>query len=127
MKIPPIVKRRVTMSRARMSLGVLTEDEVAGIKEGTISNPTVDKVVALAGVFGVEAGYFLDEVGEPPILDREALDILREETTSAIARKSFHLPGPEKRMILNIIDELDKARLAGEQEATKSSQSRPQG
>ncbi len=110
-----------------MSLGVLSEDEVAGIREGTISNTTVDKVVALAGVFGVEPGYFLDVVGEPPILHREALDILRDETTSAIARKSFRLPGPEKRMISNVIDEPENARLAGEQEATKSSQSRPPG
>jgi len=39
----------------------------------------VDKVVALSGVFGVEAGYFLDGVGEPSMLDREALDILRDE------------------------------------------------
>ena len=50
-----------------MSLGVLTEEEVAGIRVGTISNPTVDKLVALARVFGVEPGYFLDGVGEPPM------------------------------------------------------------
>ncbi len=103
---------------ARMSLGVLTESEVAGIRAGTISNPTVDKVVALSGIFGVEAGYFLDGAKEPPILDREALDILRDATTSAIARKSFHLPNPEKRMILNIIDELENARRAGDQATT---------
>ena len=112
---------------ARMSLGVLTEDEVAGIRAGTISNPTVDKVVALSGVFGVEAGYFVDRVGERPMLDREALDILRDETTSAKARKSFHLPGTERRMILNIIDELEKSRRGGEQGATKSSRPRPPG
>ena len=41
---------------ARMSLGVLTAEEVTGIRAGTISNPTVDKVVALSSVFGVEAG-----------------------------------------------------------------------
>jgi transcriptional regulator with XRE-family HTH domain len=70
-----------------MSLGVLTEDEVAGIRAGTISNPTVDKLGALARVFGVEPGYFLDGVGEPPIVDNEALDILRDDTTSAIAQE----------------------------------------
>ncbi len=101
-----------------MSLGVLTEEEVEGIRAGMISNPTVDKLVALARVLGVEAGYFLDGVEEPPLLDREALDILRDETTSAIARKSFRLPDPEKRMILNIIDELENARRARDQEKT---------
>ena len=65
-----------------MSLGVLTEEEVAGMREGTISNPTVDKLVALARVFGVEPGYFLDGVGEPPIVDKEALDILGDDTKS---------------------------------------------
>lgn len=59
---------------ARMSLGVLTEDEVAGIRAGMIPSPTVDKLVALARVLGVEAGYFLDGLEEPPLLDREALD-----------------------------------------------------
>ena len=48
------------------------------------------------------------------MLDREASAILRDETTSAIARQSFRLAGPEKRMISNVIDELYKARLAGD-------------
>jgi hypothetical protein len=48
----------------------------------------------------------------------EALDLLRDETTSTIAHKSFHLPGPEKRMILNIIDELENARRTDDEETT---------
>jgi hypothetical protein len=36
----------------------------------TISNPTLEKVVALSGVLGVETGHFLDGGGEPPILFR---------------------------------------------------------
>ena len=52
------------------------------------------------------------------MLDKEALDVLRDETTNAKARKSFRLSGHEKRMILNIIDELEKARRGGDQETT---------
>jgi hypothetical protein len=38
-------------------------------------------------------------IGEwPPIVDREALDVFRNETTSAIARKSVRLPVHEKRI-----------------------------
>src|ERR671911_708156 len=36
---------------ARMSLGDLTEDEVEGIRTGTIENPSINQVVALAEAF----------------------------------------------------------------------------
>jgi hypothetical protein len=57
---------------ARMSLGALAEDEV----------------IALAGALGVDPAYFLDLEEQPPIIDREALEIFQDETTSAIARES---------------------------------------
>jgi hypothetical protein len=37
---------------ARMSLGDLTEEEVEGIRNGSISNPSIAQVIALAEVFG---------------------------------------------------------------------------
>jgi len=64
---------------ARMSLGDLTEEEVECIRSGSILNPSVDKVVALARVFGVHPSYFLDKGKRPPLIDREVLDIFRDE------------------------------------------------
>jgi len=52
------------------------------------------------------------------MLDREALDILRDKTTSSIARQNFRLPGHEKRKILTGIDQLEGKRRAGDLEAS---------
>jgi transcriptional regulator with XRE-family HTH domain len=92
---------------ARMSLGDLTEEEVENIRTGATPNPSVDKVVALAEVFGVHPSYFLDVGSKPPILDREAMAILQDETISAIAHKSLHLTGREREMILGIIRQFE--------------------
>jgi len=92
---------------ARKSLGDLTEEEVEGIRMGTIVNPSVAQVVSLADVFGVHPSYFIDKGKKPPIIDREAMEVLRDETVSAIAHKSLRLPGRERRMILSIIRQLE--------------------
>jgi hypothetical protein len=45
---------------ARMSLGDLTEEQLEGIRNGAISNPSVAQVKALADVFGVQPSLYLD-------------------------------------------------------------------
>jgi transcriptional regulator with XRE-family HTH domain len=92
---------------ARMSLGTVTEEVVEGIRNGTLPNPSVDQVVALADVFGVHPSFFLDKGRKLPIIDREAIEIFRDETVSAIAHKSLHLSGREKQMILGIIRQFE--------------------
>ena len=74
-----------------MSLGDLTEEDVERIRTGAIPNPPVSQVVALADVFGVQPSYFLDSGKKPPLIDAEAIEILRDETVSAIAHKSLRL------------------------------------
>ena len=93
-----------------MSLGALAEDEVEGMRPVRIPYPTLDKIIALAGAFGVDPAYFLDWGEQPPIIYRGALEILQDETTSAIARESFRLPPHERQMILNIIRQLEDMR-----------------
>jgi transcriptional regulator with XRE-family HTH domain len=99
---------------ARGSLGDLTEAEVEKIRSGATPDPSVDQVVALAEVFGVHPSYFLDGGSKPPILDREAMAILQDETISAIAHKSLHLPGREREMILGIIRQFEDLRETGD-------------
>lgn len=50
---------------ARMTLGDLSEGDVEGIRTGAIGDPTVGQVAALAGVFGVEPSYLLDQDESP--------------------------------------------------------------
>ncbi len=80
---------------ARLSLGDLTEEEVEGIRTGSDLDPSINKVTALAHVFGVHSSYFLDQGKKRPIIDQEVLDILRDETVSAIAHESLHLSKPQ--------------------------------
>jgi transcriptional regulator with XRE-family HTH domain len=87
---------------ARMSAGGLTEEEVEGIRTGTIPDPTVGQVAALAAVFGVEPSYLVDR-GEPPTIDAELLEGLRDETTREITREALRLPERERRIVLGIV------------------------
>ncbi|MBA2533641.1 MAG: helix-turn-helix domain-containing protein [Rubrobacter sp.] len=92
---------------ARMSLGDLSEEHVEQIRSGELTNPSMNQVVALADVFGVHPSYFLDTARKAPLLDEEAMRIFQDETISAIAHKSLHLPGRERQMILNIIQQFE--------------------
>jgi hypothetical protein len=71
---------------ARLSAGVLTEEEVEGIRRGAIPDPTVSQVAALAALFGVEPSYLVDRK-EPPTLEEELLEGLRDGTTREITRR----------------------------------------
>lgn len=100
---------------ARLSLGDLTEEDVEAIRTGKLPDPSVDQIVALADVFGVHPSYFLDRAKNPPLLDSEAMDIFRDETVSAIAHKSLHLPGRERQMVLNIIRQFEQMQGADDE------------
>jgi transcriptional regulator with XRE-family HTH domain len=88
---------------ARMSAGDLTEEEVKGMRTGTLSDPTVGQVAALASVFDVEPSYLVDRGTDPSVLDEETLDALANETASAILRESARLPEREKRIVIGIV------------------------
>ena len=95
---------------ARLSLGDLSEKEVEAIRTGTLPDPSGEQIMALADAFGVPPSYFLNQAKRPPLLDQEAMEIFRDETVSAIAHKSLHLPGREKEMILGIIQQFEDSR-----------------
>jgi len=100
---------------SRMSLGDLTEEHVERIRTGKLTDPSMKQVVTLAEVFGVHPAYFLDATRKPPILDEEAMSIFRDETVSAIAHKSLHLPGRERQMILGIIRQFENAHVVDDE------------
>jgi transcriptional regulator with XRE-family HTH domain len=88
---------------ARMSAGVLTEEDVEGIRTGRIADPTVSQVSALAAAFGVPPSYLIDRGTDPSVLDKEALEALTDETAGAILREAARLPEREKRIVLQVV------------------------
>jgi transcriptional regulator with XRE-family HTH domain len=87
---------------ARMTLGDLSEEDIESIRTGASRDPTVGQVEALASVFGVEPSYLLDR-GEPPLLDKELMQALRDEDVRDITRESSRLPDRERRLVLGIV------------------------
>ena len=49
---------------ARMSMGDLTEEDVEGLRSGSVTDPHLSNVVALARAFGVVPSYLVDGTGE---------------------------------------------------------------
>jgi transcriptional regulator with XRE-family HTH domain len=94
---------------ARMTLGDLSVEDVEKIRTGTVSDPTVGQVVALAGVFGVEPSYLLDR-REQPLLDEELVQALRDEDVRDITRESSRLPDRERRLVLGIVRQFGDQR-----------------
>jgi transcriptional regulator with XRE-family HTH domain len=88
---------------AKMSAGVLTEEDVGGIRSGANPDPTIGQVAALAAVFGVTAAYLVDRGVGRPVLDAEVMDALADESANAILRESVRLPEREKRIVLGIV------------------------
>ena len=89
---------------ARMTLGDLSEEDVERIRTGAISDPTVGQVAALASVFGVASSYLLDRE-EPPLLDEELVQALRDEDVRNVTRRIASLPKRERSIVFGIVRE----------------------
>src|SRR5215213_4596204 len=92
---------------ARMTLGDLSEEDVERIRTGDVGDPTVGQVAALAGVFGVEPSYLLDQ-GEP-LFDGELVEALRNRTIREATREISRLPEKERRLVLGIVRQFGSA------------------
>jgi transcriptional regulator with XRE-family HTH domain len=93
---------------ARPSLGDLTEEDVGGIREGRIENPTMSQVVALAEAFGVHTSYFLDTGKEPTLLGEQEINALGDQKAREILNESLGLSEREKDMVLDMIQHLGR-------------------
>lgn len=89
---------------ARMSAGGISEERVAGIRSGEVANPTLDELLALAEAFGVSPSYFTER--QAPLLSHESMEALKDADSEAILHKTLSLTEGEKKMVLNIINQL---------------------
>ena len=95
---------------ARMSLGDLDEEEVEGIRSGRVDNPTVEQVLALSEAFSVSPSYFLERGKKQPLLDGEAMKVLADKKSLAIANKSLGLSEGEKDLVMEMMERLGHLR-----------------
>lgn len=116
-KNPKTGKPYTTAEVARSSAGDLTEGDVEGIRNGSVADPTVGQVAALAGVFGVEPSYFLTRT-QPPFLDAELAEALGDEAVGEIARLAWRLPERERALVLGIVRQFAGDREPGTKGAT---------
>ena len=85
-----------------MSAGMITEEDVEGIRRGRIVDPLVSQVAAFAAAFGVPPSFLLDRNKDTSVLDEEVLEVLADETVGAILRErlggsaNMMKPFPEK-------------------------------
>ena len=86
-----------------MSAGMITEEDVEGIRCGRIVDPLVSQVAALAAAFGVPPSYLLDRGKEPSVLDEEVLEALANKSSAAILRESASLSERDKEIVLGIM------------------------
>jgi transcriptional regulator with XRE-family HTH domain len=96
---------------ARMTLGDLSEEDVEKIRTGTVSDPAVGQVAALASVFGVEPSYLLDRE-KPSLLDKELVQALRDDDLRDITRESSRLPHRERQLVLGIVRQFREQKSA---------------
>ena len=89
---------------ARMSAGGISEERIAGIRSGAVVNPTLDEMLDLAEAFGISPSYFTER--QAPLLSHESMEALKDADSEAILHKTLSLTEGEKKMVLNIIDQL---------------------
>ena len=90
---------------ARMSLGELTEEDVEGLRSGSVTDPSLSHVVALAKAFGVEPSYLVDGTREA-LTGAEVGRALSDDKVREIALGCARLPLREKGIVLGIVRQL---------------------
>jgi transcriptional regulator with XRE-family HTH domain len=92
---------------ANLSGGRLSEAEVEDLRSGKLTDPTIAQLLALSEIFEVDQSYWFMEEERPPLLDREALEALRDETAQKILHKSLRLSERDKNMLLLLAEQMN--------------------
>ncbi len=97
---------------ADLSRGKLTREEVEAMRSGELENPTMDQLLALSDVFGVDPAYWFSGEPERSPLDPKTIEALKNPEAELILQKTLGISKQERGMILSLIDRL--ARGSGE-------------
>jgi len=91
---------------ARMSLGDLSEADVEGLRSGSVSDPPLSHLLALARAFGVEPSYLVDGTGEA-LTGGESARSLSDNEVREIALGCARLPRREMGIVLGIVRQFE--------------------
>jgi transcriptional regulator with XRE-family HTH domain len=96
-----------TSKIARMSLGDLTEEDVEGLRSGSVTDPPLSHLLALARAFGIEPSYLVDGTGEA-LMGGDAARAFSDGTIRKIALGCARLPRREKGIVLGIVRQFEE-------------------
>jgi transcriptional regulator with XRE-family HTH domain len=97
---------------ATLSRGKLTREEVVAMRSGELENPTMDQLLALSDVFGVDPAYWFSGSPERSPLDPKTIEALKDPEAELILQKTLGISKQDRGMILGLIERL--ARGPGE-------------
>lgn len=91
---------------AERSQGRLAEEDVAGLREGSIPDPTIGQLLALCDVFDVDVSYWSEGREKKPLLDQHTVEALRDSKRYLALQKST-LSDDHMDMVLLLMDQLN--------------------
>lgn len=94
---------------ADLSRGKVTRGEVEAMRSGELENPTMDQLLALSDVFGVDPAYWFSGSPERSPLDPKTIDALKNPEAELILQKTLGISKQDRGMILGLIDRLSRA------------------
>ena len=109
---------------ARMSLGDLTEEDVEGLRSGSLADPPLSHLLALARAFGVEPSYLVDGTGEA-LTGGEIARAPSDNEVREIALGCVRLPPREKGIVLDIVRQFEAMGANDRTEPVERSANRP--
>ncbi len=81
---------------ARRTAGKVTEAELEQMRSGELSNPSLDKVLALSRAFSVDPTYWFRRSGSKPLVDEKVVEALKSEENRLILHRSLDLSRDER-------------------------------
>jgi transcriptional regulator with XRE-family HTH domain len=93
---------------AQLSGGKLTQAQVEDMRRGGLENPTLEQVLAVSDVFGVDPGYWFSSPSGAARIDRKTLEALRDVNAQLILKKSLGVSEKDRSMILLLIERLQQ-------------------
>jgi transcriptional regulator with XRE-family HTH domain len=97
-----------TKEVAQLSGGKLTQEQVEDMRRGGLENPTLEQVLGLSDVFGVDPGYWFSSPSDAARIDRKTLEALRDVDAHLILKKSLGVAEKDRSMILLLIERLQQ-------------------